>query len=146
MIGKTFGFTNGIITILALITGLHATKVNKIGIIGAILALLITDPLSDAFSLYTSHKLIDKKKAFNVGLNAFLSQVFLQLLFLIIIIISPNVETALYICYIIGFILTILYDFYNNIKCKETIKKIFIIFTLVLLTYFIDIFVYKYFN
>ena len=29
MIGETFGFTNGIITILALITGLHAKKVNK---------------------------------------------------------------------------------------------------------------------
>ena len=37
MIGETFGFTNGIITMLALITGLYATNVNKIGIIGAIM-------------------------------------------------------------------------------------------------------------
>ena len=87
MIGETFGFTNGIITILALITGLHATKVNKIGIIGAIIALLITDPLSDSYALYNAHKLVDKKKAFIVGKNAFLSQVILQLLFLVIIII-----------------------------------------------------------
>ena len=74
MIGETFGFTNGIITILALITGLHATKVNKIGIIGAILALLITDPLCDAYALYTSHKLIEKKSAYKIGIKAFLSQ------------------------------------------------------------------------
>lgn len=58
MIGETFEFPNGIITILALITGLHATKVNKIGIIGAILALLITDPLCNAYALYTSQKII----------------------------------------------------------------------------------------
>ena len=92
MIGETFGFTNGIITILALITGLHATKVNKIGIIGAILALLITDPLCDAYALYTSQKIIDKKTAYSIGFNAFLSQFLLQLLFLMIIIYSDTVE------------------------------------------------------
>ncbi len=46
MIGKTFGFTNGIIAMFALLVGLYATGVNKVGTIVAILALLITDPLS----------------------------------------------------------------------------------------------------
>ena len=89
MVGETFGFTNGVITILALITGLHATKVNKIGIIGAILALLITDPLCDAYSLYTSQKIIEKKTAYSIGFNAYIS-ILLQTLFLMIIIYSDT--------------------------------------------------------
>ena len=55
MVGETFGFTKWRYYNIGLITGLHATKVNKIGIIRAILALLITD-LYDAYSLYTSQK------------------------------------------------------------------------------------------
>ena len=53
---KMFGITNGIITMLALITGLYATKVPKVGIIGAILSLLIVDPLSDGYSIYAAEK------------------------------------------------------------------------------------------
>ena len=70
-VGVTFGFTNGIITMLSLITGLYATNVNRVGIIGAILALLITDPLSDAYSMYNSQKLINKETALDIGKTAF---------------------------------------------------------------------------
>lgn len=146
MIGETFGFTNGIITILALITGLQATKVNKIGIIGAILALLITDPLCDAYALYTSQKMIEKKTAYNIGFNAFLSQFLLQLLFLMIIIYSDTVEKGVYYCYIIGIILTLLYDRYNNLLLKESVINLVSILILVLITYYINTYVYKHFN
>ena len=54
--GLVFGVTNGIITMLALITGMYASKVNKVGVIAAILAILIADPLSDAYSMYVSEK------------------------------------------------------------------------------------------
>ena len=146
MIGHTFGFTNGIITMLALITGLYATKVNKVGIIGAILALLITDPLSDAYSMYSAQKISDKKNAFNIGKNAFISQVLLQTLFLTIIIISPTIEQGIFISYIIGILLTIIYDKYKNIPTKDTLNHLFIIFFLVFLTYYIDTYLYKYFD
>tara|TARA_Y100000768_G_scaffold315916_1_gene250921 strand:+ start:197 stop:637 length:441 start_codon:yes stop_codon:yes gene_type:complete len=146
MIGETFGFTNGIITILALITGLHATKVNKIGIIGAILALLITDPLCDAYALYTSQKIIDKKTAYNIGFNAFLYQFLLQLLFLMIIIYSDTVGKGVYYCYIVGIILTLLYDRYNNLLLKESFLNLVSILILVLITYYINTYVYKHFN
>ena len=146
MIGETFGFTNGIITILALITGLHATKVNKIGIIGAILALLITDPLCDLYALYTSQKIIDKKTAYSIGFNAFLSQFLLQLLFLMIIIYSDTVEKGVYYCYIVGIILTLLYDKYNNLLLKESFVNVVSILILVLITYYINTYVYKHFD
>lgn len=146
MIGETFGFTNGIITILALITGLHATKVNKIGIIGAILALLITDPLCDAYALYTSQKIIEKNSAYNIGIKAFLSQFLLQLLFLIIIFFSSTIEKGVYYCYIIGTLLIILYDRYNKLNLKESIINLTSIFILIIITYYINTYVYKYFN
>ena len=146
MVGETFGFTNGVITILALITGLHATKVNKIGIIGAILALLITDPLCDAYSLYTSQKIIEKKTAYNIGLKAFLSQFLLQTLFLIIIIFTESVEKAVYYCYIVGIILTIIYDRYNDLLLKESMINLGSILILVMVTYYINTYVYKHFN
>jgi hypothetical protein len=146
MIGETFGFTNGVITILGLITGLHATKVNKIGIIGAILALLITDPLCDAYALYTSQKIIEKKTAYSIGLNAFLSQFLLQLLFLMIIIYSDTVEKGVYYCYIVGIILTLLYDRYNNLLLKESFVNVVSILILVLITYYINTYVYKHFD
>jgi hypothetical protein len=146
MIGITFGFTNGIITMLALITGLYVTKVNKIGIIGAILALLITDPLSDAYSMYSSQKLINEETAFTIGKKAFLSQVVLQLLFLIIIILSPNVKQGVIISYITGIILTIIYDRYKKVSIKESGKNLLIIFTLVTTIYYVNNLVYKYFK
>ena len=52
MFANTFGLSNGVVTILSLITGLYAVQANKISIIAAILSLLIVDPLSDAYSLY----------------------------------------------------------------------------------------------
>lgn len=45
---EMFGVTNRVITILALITSLRVAKVNKIGIIGALLDMIIAVPLSDA--------------------------------------------------------------------------------------------------
>lgn len=146
MIGETFGFTNGIITILALLTGLYATNVNKVGIIGAILALLITDPLCDAYSMYTSHKLINKNEAFNVGKKAFLTQFILQLIFLAIILLSPSIKHAIVLCYIFGIVAVICYDRYKKIPLKDSGMNLIYIFLLVIITYIIDKLVYKYFH
>ena len=145
-VGVTFGFTNGIITMLSLITGLYATNVNRVGIIGAILALLITDPLSDAYSMYNSQKLINKETAFDVGKTAFLSQVALQCIFLIIVIFSKTVKQGLMISYILGVTMTISYDRYNKATVNETIKNLFAIAILVFFTYIVDKNVYKYFK
>lgn len=145
-VGVTFGFTNGIITMLSLITGLYATNVNRVGIIGAILALLITDPLSDAYSMYNSQKLINKETALDIGKTAFFSQVALQCIFLLIIIFSKTVKQGLTISYILGVTMTILYDRYNTASINETIKNLLAIAILVYFTYIVDKQVYKYFK
>ena len=145
-VGVTFGFTNGIITMLSLITGLYATNVNRVGIIGAILALLITDPLSDAYSMYNSQKLINEETALDIGKTAFFSQVALQCIFLLIIIFSKTVKQGLTISYILGVTMTILYDRYNTASINETIKNLLAIAILVFFTYIVDKQVYKYFK
>ena len=145
-VGVTFGFTNGIITMLSLITGLYATNVNRVGIIGAILALLITDPLSDAYSMYNSQKLINKETAFDIGKTAFLSQVALQCIFLLVIIFSTTVKQGLIISYILGVAMTISYDRYNKASLTETVKNLSAIAVLVFFTYIVDKQVYKYFK
>jgi hypothetical protein len=145
-VGVTFGFTNGIITMLSLITGLYATNVNRVGIIGAILALLITDPLSDAYSMYNSQKLINKDTALDIGKTAFLSQVALQCIFLLVIIFSTTVKQGLIISYILGVTMTISYDRYNKASLTETVKNLSAIAVLVFFTYIVDKQVYKYFK
>jgi len=145
-VGVTFGFTNGIITMLSLITGLYATNVKRVGIIGAILALLITDPLSDAYSMYNSQKLINEETAFDVGKTAFLSQVALQCIFLLVIIFSNSVKQGLIISYILGVTMTISYDRYNKASVNDSLKNLSAIAVLVFLTYIVDKNVYKYFK
>jgi len=140
---KMFGITNGVITILALLTGLHATNVNKIGIIGALLAMIIADPLSDAYSIYVSEKESGNPKAFKDAKYAFLYQASLQLLFLLLIIINKDIKDGIKYCYIVGILITILYAKKKNIDKKEIFKNLFWILLIVYITYLSDITVYK---
>lgn len=142
-IGENFGTTNGIITMLSLLTGLRATKVNKVGIIGAILAMIIADPLSDAYSMYYAEKTNDNPNAYIIGRDAFISQFGLQLIILLIIILTPNIDMGIYYCYIFGIIFTLLYGYKNNKDIENIIMNMVWIFGLVVLTYVSDVMVYK---
>ena len=144
--GQLFGITNGVITMLALITGLYATRVPKVGIIGAILSLLIADPLCDAYSMYIAEKGVGNKEAFITGRNAFLYQFILQFLFLSIVIISPKISQGVFWSYIFGLIITIVYGVYTSTSAVDIIKHLLGIFTLVCITYLSDTFVYKFFK
>jgi hypothetical protein len=107
--GQMFGITNGVITMLSLMTGLKATKVDKVGIIGAILAMIIADPLSDAYSIYFAEKQNDNKDAYEVSKKAFLSQFMLQFIFLLIILSTPDINKGIQYSYIFGILITIVY-------------------------------------
>ena len=63
-----------------------------------------------------------------------------------IIIFTESVEKAVYYCYIVGIILTIMYDRYNNLLLKESILNLGSILILVMVTYYINTYVYKHFN
>tara|TARA_B100000214_G_scaffold375373_2_gene361430 strand:+ start:108 stop:560 length:453 start_codon:yes stop_codon:yes gene_type:complete len=141
---EIFGVTNGVITILALITGLRATNVNKIGIIGALLAMIIADPLSDAYSIYISEKQRKNPLAYENARDAFIYQALLQLIFLFIIIVVSDIDSGIKYCYIVGILITILYGKYRKVVTKDIVKNLFGILVIVYITYFSDITVYKY--
>ena len=127
--GETFGITNGVITMLSLITGLYSTNVNKIGIMGAIMSLLIVDPLSDAYSLYVSQqKLTNKESAYDISKKAFLLQAIIQFIFLMIIYLTSTVKQGLIVSYVTGIMLIL-----GN---GQNIYNLMIIFALVVLTLF----------
>jgi len=144
--GKLFGITNGIITMLALITGLYAVNVKKIGIIAAILSMVIADPLSDAYSIYATEKSSNRKKAWEIGVDAFLSQFILQFGFLILIILSPTVDMGLVLSYIAGITITIGYGIYRAVTWIEILKNLGWIFSLIIVTYLSEMVVKYYFG
>ena len=145
--GLVFGVTNGIITMLALITGMYASKVNKVGVIAAILAILIADPLSDAYSMYISEKNNNSnKKAFSVGKEAFLSQFVLQFIFLLIIIFTPTVFTGLMTCYAFGLVSILGYAYMQKSSFKEVLMNLSWITVIISVTYFSDVLVHEYYK
>ncbi len=145
--GTTFGFVNGIITMLSLITGMYATRVNRIGIIGAIMAMLISDPLCDSYAIYIAQRESnDSDDVKNVAISSFISQVSLQAVFLLIIMLIPNLKHAVYTCYLFGIGGTISYGVYKNSEVESIIKNLIGIAILVSITYFIDRMVYKFFK
>ena len=140
--GYTFGITNGIVTMISLIVGLYSTNVNKIGIIGAIIAMLISDPLADAYAIYDAEHERSPQNAYKSFISAFSSQVFMQLIILLIVIISPDTITAIYTSVIIGFITIIGWGIYNKKNYDDIAKNLFIISFIIAITYWIDKSVY----
>ena len=144
--GLVFGVTNGIITMLALITGMYASKVNKVGVIAAILAILIATPLSDAYSMYMSEKANKPENAFNVGKQAFISQFMLQLGFFLIIILTPDLFTGLILSYVFGLIAIVSYAFTQDSPREELFMNLSGIAFIIVITYYSDLLVHKYYK
>ena len=136
--GHAFGLVNGIIMILSIIVGLYATKVTKIGIIGAIIALIISDPLSGALGIYVAEKEDNPDNAHKVGKDAFLAQTLLQVGFLLIIILCPTVTMGVVCSIIVGILIVIVYGIHKNLKAKKTIVNLLVILALIIVTYASD--------
>tara|TARA_B100000674_G_C37570305_1_gene791488 strand:- start:227 stop:673 length:447 start_codon:yes stop_codon:yes gene_type:complete len=119
-----YGISNGTTTVIALLAGFVATNVSKIAVLSALLSLLITDPLIDAYSIYISMKDTNQVEAFNKFKEIYLSQLIIQGIFLIIVFISPTIYMSFIILCVLSFCL-IMYDF--NKRLKEP-KIIFIEF------------------
>ena len=144
--GTTFGYINGVITMLSLISGMYVTHVTKIGIVGAILAMVISDPLLDAYAIFIAQKANKPDISPSVAIKAFITQVGIQAMFLTIVVVSPTVKQGLYASYVAGFIGTCLYGYYKDLSLIDTVKNLISIAALVCLTIIIDSAVYKRFK
>ena len=142
---RTFGFINGNITILSIIVGLYSAGASKREILSAILAMLIADPLCDAYALYFSEKETQKHHPSHksphttpksIGINAFLSQFIVQFLFLLIFLFASNAKQATYTSLAFSATSIIGYGLYRNISVANNIKNILSVLALLTVTYF----------
>ena len=120
MNSEGFGISNGVSTIIALLAGFVAAYVSKVPVVSAMISLLLTDPLSDSYSIYISMKDTDKDEAFRKFMGTFKTQLFIQALFLIIVVLSPSIYLSFIISCVIGLIM-VLYDFNKRLKDKKEI-------------------------
>lgn len=135
---ESFGISNGVTTIIALLAGFKAANVSNKAVISALISLLLTDPISDSYSLYVSIKDKDETLAYNIFLKTFISQVIIQAIFLAIIILSKNINQSFYLSSIFGLLL-VLYDFSSRLKQpKIIIIELIKMISLILLTFSIN--------
>jgi hypothetical protein len=141
-----FGISNGVSTILALIAGFHATRTTKLSVIGALLSLLLTDPINDSYSIYISMKHNDPVEAYKKFKGTFIAQIGVQAIFLLIVFLSSTVLQSFFISCIVGIGL-LLYDYNKRFKNKKQVAtELSKIFGLILLTFIINTLFYKYYN
>ena len=110
-----FGISNGVSTIIALLAGFIAADISKVAVISALLSLLLTDPLSDSYSIYIAMKDSDKEEAYKKFIETFRTQFVIQSIFLLIVIFSPSVYFSFVLSCIVGLLL-VLYDFNKRLK------------------------------
>jgi len=141
-----FGISNGVATILALLAGFHATKTTKLSAIGALLSLLLTDPINDSYSIYISMKHNDPDEAYKKFKGTFLSQVSVQAIFLVVLYLSKSVYQAFLISSVLGISLLI-YDYNKRLKKKEEVfVELSKILGLILLTFIINTLFYRFYS
>ena len=117
---NSFGISNGVTTIIALLAGFKAANISNKAVISALISLLLTDPISDSYSLYISIKDKDEKLAYDIFLKTFISQIIIQAIFLVIVILSPNINYSFYLSCLFG-LLIVLYDFSSRLKQPKLI-------------------------
>lgn len=133
-----FGITNGVTTIIALLAGFKAANISNKAIISALISLLLTDPISDSYSLYISIKDNDEEQAYDIFLKTFLTQVIIQGIFLAIVIMSNNINQSFYISCVFGLLL-VLYDFSARLKQPRVIIiELIKMLSLIVLTFSIN--------
>lgn len=141
-----FGISNGVSTILALLAGFHATRTSKLSVIGALLSLLLTDPLNDSYSIYISMKHNNPEEAYKKFKGTFLAQIGVQIIFLIVVLLSSSIYQSFLISSLVGTGL-LLYDYNKRFKNKtEITKELFKMIALILLTFTVNTLFYKYYK
>ena len=140
---RGFGISNGVITIVALIAGFYATHTPKIGILGALLSLLITDPLGDSYSIYIAMRDSDERAARSTFFGTWKYQVIVQGLFLAIVFFTSTTATALTVSCICGTLL-ILYDLTQRLpSAAHILREYAAMVTLITFTFVVDTGAYR---
>jgi len=121
--GFGFGLMSGVVTTLGLIVGLDASTGSKFVIIAGVLAIAISDSLSDAAGMHISEEAADHKKpkkVWEATIATFLFKFLFALLFVIPFLLL-NIYQALIASMIWGFFLITAYSYFEAKKHKRDI-------------------------
>jgi hypothetical protein len=134
---RGFGLSNGVITILALLAGFTAANTDKLSVICALVSLLITDPLSDSYSIYVAS---DEDNRFKIFTQTWIYQALVQAIFLLIVIFTPKKYMFKLAC-LMGFLI-IMFDFFSRItNTLDIFKQLAIVIIIIIFTYYIEYFI-----
>ena len=127
--GLGFGLTSGIITTLGLIIGLNSGTGSRIVILAGILTIAIADSFSDAIGIHiseeSSHKDITKREIWESTLATFFSKFIFALSFIVPFLLF-NLDLAIIVSLIWGFLLITLFSYYvAKIQEAPILKSIF---------------------
>jgi len=106
-IGFNFGLTSGIITTLGLMVGLYSSTESRLVVIGGILTIAIADAFSDSMGVHVateSENSVTKKEVWESTFGTFLFKFIFTIIFIIPVLLF-NLQTAIILSVIIGFIL-----------------------------------------
>lgn len=143
---RGFGISNGVITIVALIAGFVATHTPKMGVIGALLSLLITDPLGDSYSIFIAMRDRDEAQARETFFGTWKYQVIVQVIFLAIVVFTPTLPFALTLSCVVGTAL-VLYDLTQRLpSATMVLREYAAIFVIVVFTFGVDAGAYRLFG
>jgi len=127
---QILGIIAGNIVMLSIIYSLYAVNSPRNTYIAAILAVLLTDPLSHLYSLNVA-----SKKKYYIGLKSFYSQIVLQLIVLILFLIKMDINMTILLVTIINIITTVYFLNKEHQDNNNIFKIILGIFTIVFITY-----------
>ncbi|MEJ2568381.1 MAG: hypothetical protein P8Z50_05860, partial [candidate division WOR-3 bacterium] len=112
--GLSFGLTSAIITTLGLMVGIYSGTRSRFSVLGSILIIAIADAFSDSLGVHMSEESENKhtsREIWESTLYTFLSKFLFASTFLVPVIIF-ELELAVIISIIWGFLLLILFSFY----------------------------------
>ena len=123
---SSFAVINSIVTIQSLLTGLLVVKSSKETIIASLVALLISDPLINGYSIFLTNKSLFKE-----SIKIFLIQATIVIIYLALIYFT-DIKKLLIHTLILSLILFIVINIYNGSSIKLFIYNT--IFTVIILT------------
>ena len=127
---QILGIIAGNIVMLSIIYSLYAVNSPRNTYIAAILAVLLTDPLSHLYSLNVA-----SKKKFYIGLKSFYSQIILQSIILILFLLKLDINITILLVTIINIITTVYFLNKEHHNKYNILKIILGIFFIVFITY-----------
>ncbi|MCW1296696.1 MAG: hypothetical protein OH319_03365 [Candidatus Parvarchaeota archaeon] len=123
--GFSFGLVSGIITTLGLIVGLHSGTHSKLAVLGGIMTIAVADAFSDALGVHISEESEIKhstREIWTSTISCFLAKFFFALTFVIPVLLF-ELNTAIIISIVYGFLLIALFSYY--IAKQEKTEKPF---------------------